>query len=189
MIFCNRCGKKITAEEAVIIPVDDVSKPNLILCPACAASLEQEKESSVKPTYKRGIVLSLIGAASGILIWYGFLRLTDKELSIFALITGWLAAQFFLWGSHQMRNRRGQITTALIVLASILIHQYFSISYQVLSGLSKAHYHNLPDFIPLKMAVIQTGEKIVSDPYIIVIWVIGIWIAWFWTAKKVVTSK
>jgi hypothetical protein len=184
MIFCNRCGRKITAEEAVIIPIEDATKPNLIFCPSCAAIREREDLQSKKPSYQRGILFSIFGAAIGISIWYGILTVTNKDLSVFALVTGLLAAQFYLWGSRQNRNFTGQIIAAGITLIALSIYQYLSISYQVLTGLANQHYHNLPSMIPIKMAFNQTGSIIASDPFIVVVWLVAIWIAWFWTARK-----
>lgn len=184
MITCSKCGRVITAEEAVILPVSDPNLPNRILCPACAELVGQQSGRPEQSFLKRGLVFCLFGAAIGIFVWDIIFRFTGNDLSIFALIIGWLTAQFFVWGSHGLRNPAGRFACGAITLTAILIHQYLKVSYQILTALIREHYHNLPGLIPLKMAVIQTENQLKTDPFTLLIWLMGIWVAWFWVSKK-----
>lgn len=185
---CDRCGRKITAEEAVIIPISDPSKPNQILCAACARTLPVKQPKRENSLYSRGLFFCIVGAALGALIWYELLIFTHQDIPLLAVMTGWLAGQAYLIGVGHKRNLWGQVTAAAITFFAITIFQYFSVSYQTLSSLSQAHFHDLPLIIPLQMAYNQTLVMIARDPFVLVIWAAGLWVAWFWTAERKISG-
>jgi hypothetical protein len=115
---CEVCNKPETGNLVVKGGV-----PALV-CPGCAETMRAKQETAriayeaTSPAYLKGIILGLIGAALGAIVWAVVIVLFKSTYLILAVGIGAMVA-FFMKKAIGRVDRLGYVVAAVLVLASI----------------------------------------------------------------------
>lgn len=146
-------------------------------CPACRTSLVQAHGAPPgAAAFGRALAVGLGAAAIGSPLYYLVDRLTGYKLSIVAIAIGFLVGRGVRWGT----GGRGGVLYQ--VLAVILTYVAISCSFlpYVLDSNGSLGLSDLPLLIPFVVTLpIRLG---ISSPFLLVIFGIGLWEAWKFTA-------
>lgn len=109
---CAECGKVLT-------PDDRVVAGDRVFCASCHARLQQELVTAVHAmsediNYVNATLGALLGAAVGVLVWWGFTVATHWSIGIIAIGVGWAVG----WGT--VRFSGGKRSPGLQVLSALV---------------------------------------------------------------------
>lgn len=146
-------------------------------CPACRTSLVQAHGAPPgAAAFGRALAVGLGAAAIGSTLYYLVDRLTGYQLGLVAIAVGFLVGRGVRWGT----GGRGGVLYQ--VLAVALTYAAISCSFlpYVLESNDALGLSDLPLLIPFIVALpIQLGMR---SPFLLVIFGIGLWEAWKFTA-------
>ena len=125
---CAECGKSLT-------PGDRVPAGDRLFCTSCHTRLQQELVTAVQAmsediNYVNATLGALLGAAVGVLAWWGITVATHWSIGLIAVGLGWAVG----WGTVRFaggkRSRALQILSAVVaavgwVTASYLVNMTF----------------------------------------------------------------
>ena len=114
-VQCADCGNKI----------DDTyfQRGEDILCSSCrwAAAGPVEAEGSGSGHYLRAGVYGSLAAAAGTAIYFGIVWVTNYELSLIAILVGWMVGRAVLVGSGNRGGRAFQVMAVVLTYCAIVM--------------------------------------------------------------------
>ncbi len=146
-------------------------------CPACRTALVQAHGASPgAAAFVRALVAGLGAGAVGSTLHYLIYRLTGYQLGLVAIAVGFLVGRAVRWGTGGRGGVLYQVLAVCITYAAIA----FSFLPYVVERNETLGLADLPLLIPFMLAVpVQIG---ISSPFLFVIFGIGLWEAWRFTA-------
>jgi hypothetical protein len=176
MYTCNRCGRRITAEEAVIKTPAGGSGDNLILCSSCSARpLPVVSKNQSNPVLLKGIGLVLLAVIVGV-IWFGLFFVTGYPWDFLSVLAGWGMGRLQLRFFPRKQTSNAGLSAILLTILVIAIREYLI-------------FGTVNDFSTppngLWGLIIQPPAQVISawmsgltaDPFRILMWLVSIWIA------------
>jgi hypothetical protein len=146
-------------------------------CPACRTSIVQAHGAAPgAAAFARALGVGLAAGAVGSTLYYLIDRLTGYQLGLVAIAVGFLVGRGVRWGTGGRGGVLYQVLAVCITYAAIA----FSFLPYVLERNETLGVWDLPLLIPFMLAVpITVG---MSSPFLLVIFGIGLWEAWKFTA-------
>lgn len=157
-------------------------------CPACRTAIVQAHGAPPgSAALGRALAAGLVAAALGSTLYYLIDRLTGYKLGLVAIAIGFLVGRAVRWGT----GGRGGVLYQVLAVALTYAGIAFSFLPYVLGGMDRTDGEmafgvaELVLLIPFMLAVpIQLG---ISSPFLLVIFGIGLWEAWKFTAPVKLT--
>ena len=146
-------------------------------CPACRTSLVQAHGAPPgAAAFGRALAVGIGAAAIGSTFYYLVDRLTGYQLGLVAIAVGFLVGRGVRWGT----GGRGGVLYQVMAVALTYAAISFSFLPYVLEHNQSLRVTDLPLLIPFIVALpIQLG---IGSPFLLVIFGIGLWEAWKFTA-------
>ncbi|MBN2223832.1 MAG: hypothetical protein JW765_04060 [Deltaproteobacteria bacterium] len=167
---CEVCGRPDVSDV-----LEKGGRPALI-CPGCAETIRAKQDAarmayeSTNPDYLKGIILGLVGAAAGAVVWAAVIILFKSTYLLLSAGIGVMVA-FFVKKAMGRVDRAGYVIAAVLVLASIFAGEV--LSYFWLIGRATGR----PD---LSMAYHAYMNILINNPrnliYTVLFALTGVWI-------------
>jgi len=178
MAICSSCMAEIPAGDEVLVAGKNRREPNSVLCSNCASTVEQALEAETKdPNLPPAILLGIVAAVVGGLIWYAIVALTNYQLGIVAVGIGYLVGLAVMFGAGKKRGPALQAIAVVITLIAMVVGEYFVIRHFAVKALAEEGVTGVPLLLPIKDVVSIVTEGIKADPVTLLFWAIALWAA------------
>lgn len=187
MPYCSNCQKEISAEGAVILPQRNKELPNLILCPVCAENFANRIQSG-KGLWVKAFVSGGVCSAIAIAIWFWIFFFLGHPMDFLSALVGWAVASILCRTSSTLGRRTIQWMACSLTIVSVFIREFLLIAWMMRSA----------ETLPLSLdewieAILKTFphmfDRVMEDPFIILIWVIAVWVAFITPVKNIKSTK
>ena len=178
MAICSNCMAEIPSGEEILVAGRNRKEPNTLLCASCASTVEQALEAETKnPNLPTAILLGLVAAVAGGLIWYAIVALTNYQLGIIAVGIGYLVGLAVMFGAGRKRGPALQAIAVVITLIAMVVGEYFVVRHAVEEARATEGLTSLPLFLPVKamFEFVYIGVK--TDLLTLLFWAIALWAA------------
>jgi len=169
---------EVPAGEEVLVAGKNRREPNAILCANCASTVEQALEAETKdPNLPVAILLGIVAAIAGGLIWYAIVALTNYQLGIVAVGIGYLVGVAVLFGAGKKRGPALQAIAVVITLIAMVVGEYFVVRHFAVKALAEEGTTGIPLLLPFKAMseLVVIGVK--EDPITLLYWAIALFAA------------
>ncbi len=183
-VVCASCKKTLQSTEAHSFR--DKENNDVYMCENCKAIIDEEfRKESENPNYIGAIVLGILAGLISGAAWYFIEIATQRIIGLVAIGVGYVIGWAVVRGSGRKRGTGLQLISAVITLISIFGASYFSALYFIndyiadelaLLGQTSADFMWVSPLDPELL-------KMIISPVGILIWAIGIYIA-FRAPKK-----
>lgn len=173
---CAECGKVLT-------PADRVAAGDRVFCASCHARLQQELVTVVQAmsediNYVNAGLGALLGAAVGVIAWWGITVATHWSIGLIAVGLGWAVGWGTLRFSGGKRSRGLQILSAVVAAAGWVTASYLVNMTLINRELVKEGSLYLVTFPPASLAMIRVVLSAGFGIMDVVFLVIMMWEAW-----------
>ena len=169
-VSCENCKKSIPAGEQYTLRGKD--KKEVHLCSECKENINKVfAEETKNPNLPKAILGGIVGGGLGGLLWFLFVVVTKLELGWIAIGVGWLVGMGVHLGSGRKRGLHLQLLSAFLTLATLFIANYF-VLYKLVQDEVGIGLQQLPFSL-----VMQVFMKSVVSPIGLLIWAIGLYVA------------
>jgi len=154
---CAECTEDVAPGEEITLRTWGAHGARLVLCPACAASLEARYQAETEqPELLHGLLLGLILGFLGATLWFVILAATGWELGILSLGLGFLVGWGVMRGAGNKRGRKLQWLAVAATLVVMIFTQYLIGRHIISRVLVEQGYPPPPIFLPpdLMLAVL-----------------------------------
>lgn len=185
MTTCSSCGTELQPAQGFLIPSKDKKAPALHLCVDCANKAEAMfDEESRNPRVPLALLLGLLAAAVGCLLWYAVVVITNYELGIVAIAIGWLVGIAVMFGAGRKRGLVLQLMAVLITLVALLFSEYLIVRHFVVKNLATEGYTGIPLFLSPSIMFELIVEGVKASPTSLLFWAIALWQAFVTPMKR-----
>ena len=141
MATCSNCGTELQPGQGFLVPSADKKAPAVHLCAGCAEKAEATfEEESRAPRVPQALLLGLLAAVVGCVLWYAIVVITNYELGIVAIAIGWLVGTAVMFGAGRKRGLILQIMAVLITLVALLFSEYLIVRHFAVKHLTEQGY-------------------------------------------------
>ena len=178
MAICSSCMAEIPAGDEVLVAGKNRREPNSVLCSNCASTVEQALEAETKdPNLPPAILLGIVAAVAGGLIWYAIVALTNYQLGIVAVGIGYLVGLAVMFGAGKKRGPALQAIAVVITLIAMVVGEYFVIRHFWVEALAEEGTTGIPLLLPINGMFTLVTEGIKLEPITLLFWAIALWAA------------
>jgi DNA-directed RNA polymerase subunit RPC12/RpoP len=181
MYFCGRCGRKISAEEAVILSPPDGVGENLILCSSCSSRVKQNPVKNSPTSSFTGLFLMILAAIVIGLVWFALFYLTAYPWDFLAVLAGWAIARLLIRIKPVGRSSRDGLAAILLTGLAIFIREYLLLSLVVDYTTSVLPLQTGFTLLPLSEFGSALASDLSANPFTILIWMLSSWITYITT--------
>jgi len=174
MYYCHRCGREVSAMEAVLHPPKNPDQDNIVLCPICAVSIDQSRINVTRENWRKFWYVVAI-CISLVVVWSVLIVLTASTWEVFAVFSAWVIGVYF--------NRKKSFTPSLpewslavvFTIFVILVREWILLSLVAAASINvdDRNYFSLPIANVWRIFVVQIS----INPTLIFLWIISIGIA------------
>ncbi|OQB27019.1 MAG: hypothetical protein BWY10_01694 [Chloroflexi bacterium ADurb.Bin180] len=185
MATCSNCGTELQPGQGFLVPSADKKAPAVHLCAGCAEKAEATfEEESRAPRVPQALLLGLLAAVVGCVLWYAVVVITNYELGIVAIAIGWLIGTAVMFGAGRKRRRVLQIMAVLITLVALLFSEYLIVRHFAVKHLTEQGYTGIPLFLSPSIMMGLVVEGIKASPTSLLFWAIALWQAFVTPTKR-----
>lgn len=185
MATCSSCGTELQPGQGFLVPSADKKAPAVHLCAGCAEKAEAAfEEESRAPRVPQALLLGLLAAVVGCVLWYAVVVITNFELGIVAIAIGWLVGSAVMFGAGRKTGLVLQIMAALITLVALLFSEYLIVRHFAVKHLTEQGYTGIPLFLSPSIMMGLAVEGIKASPTSLLFWAIALWQAFVTPAKR-----
>ncbi|HOU24209.1 MAG TPA: hypothetical protein PKW05_13785 [Anaerolineae bacterium] len=185
MATCSNCGTELQPGQGFLVPSADKKAPAVHLCAGCAEKAEAVfEEESRAPRVPQALLLGLLAAVVGCVLWYAVVVITNYELGIVAIAIGWLVGTAVMFGAGRKRGLILQIMAVLITLVALLFSEYLIVRHFVVKNLAEEGYTRIPLILPPSIILGLIVEGIKASPTSLLFWAIALWQAFVTPTKR-----
>ncbi len=181
MYHCQKCGREVSAMEAVIKPAENLDDDNIVLCPICAESLNQTEQKILKTNQKRfglAILISL-GLVVG---WLTLFLITASTWEVFTVFSGWIIGVYFNQNKTNRNNVSGWGMAVMFTIFVILLREWIMLS--IVISTSLASLSGDIGLIPVKYIFQAFFVQISANPTLVIFWIISMALAGITANRK-----
>jgi hypothetical protein len=178
-VNCSMCHKEGTTDEFVTL--QNNKGETVYLCSQCKVATNELFEAETKnPNIVLGLILGVVGAIVGGLVWYFVAISAEMEIGYISLGMGYLIGMGVYLGSGKKRGHTLQVISAVIALVAIFITKKYIFDF----FLNQYVQENPTEFPQLVGQVISVpffySDFLMSlaSPIGILIYVLGIYFAY-----------
>lgn len=170
MFHCAKCGKQVSAMEAVVHEGETPLAENMILCPACFEALNQSKKRSER-TKRRVFWFAVLLALGLLILWLVLFIFTASPWEVYAVFAGWLMGIYFSRQAQLSKDKR-MWWAVWFTFWIILLREWLMLSIVVGNAMGEgAPPINLP---PLNYVWQAFVVQISANPMLVVFWLISL---------------
>ena len=185
MATCSSCGTEFQPGQGYLIPSKDKKAPAVHLCADCTNKAEAAfEEESREPKVPLALLLGLVAAVVGCVLWYAVVVITNYELGIVAIAIGWLVGSAVSIGAGRKRGLILQIMAVLITLVALLFSEYLIVRHFVVRNLAEEGYTGIPLIMEPAVMWELIVEGIKASPTSLLFWAIALWQAFVTPMKR-----
>lgn len=185
MATCSSCGTELQPGQGFLIPSKNKKAPAIHLCADCTAKAEAAfEEESRNPQVPLALLLGLLAAVVGCVLWYAVVVITNYELGIVAIAIGWLVGFAVMFGAGRKRGLVLQVMAVLITLVALLFSEYLIVRHFVVKNLAEEGYTGIPLFLAPSIMFELIIEGIKASPTSLLFWAIALWQAFVTPMKR-----
>jgi len=175
---CSSCMSEIPSGEEVLVAGKNRRESNTILCVNCASTVEQVFEAETKnPNLPLAVLLGIVAAVAGGLIWYAIVALTNYQLGIAAVGIGYLVGLAVVFGAGKKRGPALQAVAVVITLVAMVVGEYFVVRHFAVKAFAEEGISDIPVLLPLKTMFDWVIIGIKEDPITLLFWAIALFAA------------
>ncbi len=185
MAICSSCMAEIPAGDEVLVAGKNRREPNTVLCASCASTVEQALEAETKnPNLPPAILLGIVAAVAGGLIWYAIVALTNYQLGIVAVGIGYLVGLAVMHGAGRKRGPALQAIAVVITLIAMVVGEYFVVRHFAVKALAEEGVTGIPILLPAKAMFELVFLGVKEDLLTLLFWAIALWAAFSVPARR-----
>jgi hypothetical protein len=176
MATCANCSAEVSDGSVILVQGKSKKAPSIPLCPNCVTNTENAIVAETKGhNLPVAILLGLVAAVVGSLVWYGLVVLTNYQLGIVAVGIGWLVAQAVMRGAGRKRGPRLQAISVIFTLLGMAFSEYLIVRHFAVQALAAEGYTNIPLLLPLDTMLNLIIEGVKADLLTLLFWAIALW--------------
>ena len=170
-IPCSECGRMLSEGQ------DREATEDAVFCRPCFDDLTAQLHQAVAGQgqgidYSRAVAGGLLGAALGVLVWWGFTVVTGISFGLVAIVIGIAVGKGVVMMSGNKRSRELQITSAVIAILGFVYASYLVNRTFVQRALAEQGQGGILPWIPspeLLLNVLQLGFSFMDVVFLAIV--------------------
>ena len=170
-IRCSECGRMLSEGQ------DREATEDAVFCRPCFEDLTAQLHQAVAQQgagidYSRAVGGGLLGAALGVLVWWGFTVVTGISFGLVAIVIGIAVGKGVVMMSGNKRSRELQITSAVIAILGFVYASYLVNRTFVQRALAEQGQGGILPWIPtpgLLLNVLQLGFSFMDVVFLAIV--------------------
>ncbi len=185
MTNCQLCQAEIPEGHEIEVRGRGKGDPSFIYCADCASNVERQFQAeTANANLLFAVLAGLAAAVVGVLIWYGFIVITNYHLGLLAAGLGWLVGIAVVLGAGRKRGPALQAISVVITLFALVLSQWLIVRYFAVQALAEQGFTGISLFVPLGVMLDLVITSLGEDLLTLVFWAIALWAAFATPARR-----